>query len=288
MRPPKLPSARPARLSDPVGSYAWDMCKGRVVACRLVRLAAERHWRDIANGAKRGLRYDAAMARHAIGFFARFLRHSKSEWAGHPVLLEPWQEFIVGSVFGWFNREGLRRFRSVYDEIARKNGKSCLLAGVGIYGLVADGEPGCEIYAAATRRDQARIIFSEAQRMVRRSPELSAKIGVFKYNMSIDGTASLFEPLSADDRTLDGLNPHFVLIDEIHKHRSRAVIDVLDTAMGARREPLIWMITTAGDDNPESVYAHENAYAVQVLEGAAADDTYFAYIATLRGLRSCR
>jgi phage terminase large subunit-like protein len=156
-----------------------------------------------------------------------------------------------------------------------------LASGVGIFGLVADHEPGAEVFSAATKKDQAHIIFGEAQRMVRSSPDLLRKIGVYKSNMSVDATASKFEPLSADEKTLDGLNPHLVLIDELHKHKSRAVLDVLDTALGARRQPMIWIITTAGDDNPESVYATENAYAMQVLEGTAKDDSYFALIYTL-------
>jgi phage terminase large subunit-like protein len=148
--------------------------------------------------------------------------------------------------------------------------------------LVADREPGAEIYAAATRKDQARLIFDEARRMVRGSPVLRGKVGVFKLNLSIDATSSKFEPLSSDDRTLDGLNPHVILIDELHKHKSRAVLDVLDTALGARRQPLLWIITTAGDDTPESVYAQENDYAVKVLEGVVNEadaDSAFVYIA---------
>ena len=158
---------------------------------------------------------------------------------------------------------------------------STLCAGIGIYGLVADREPGAEVYAAATRKDQARLIFDEARRMVRSSPPLRGKVGIYKLNLSVDATASKFEPLSADDRTLDGLNPSVILIDELHKHKSRAVLDVLDTALGARRQPLLWIITTAGDDSPESVYAQENDYAIKVLEQAVEDDSAFVFIATI-------
>lgn len=158
---------------------------------------------------------------------------------------------------------------------------STKLAGVGLACLMADEEPGAEIYTAATKRDQARIIFDEAKRMVRASPELRRKLGIFKLNLSIDTTASKFEPLSSDERTLDGLNPHAVLIDELHKHKSRALLDVLDSAVGSRRQPLIWIITTAGDDAPESVYAAENDYAMKVLEGVVEDDSAFAFIATI-------
>ena len=121
--------------------------------------------------------------------------------------LELWQQFIVGAVFGWKRADGTRRFRTVYDEIARKNGKSSLLAGVGLFLLVADGEPGAEVYAAATKREQARIIFGEAQRMGRKSPPLLDLVEVYNLNISVPTTESKFEPLSSDDKTADGLNP---------------------------------------------------------------------------------
>lgn len=256
------------------------MVKGQVVACRLVRLACERHFRDLRDGWQRGLVFSLEHALYGIRFFP-FLRHSKGEWGGQPVELAPWQQFVVGSVWGWLRADGWRRFRVSYEELPRKNGKSTKLAGIGLLALLADGEPGAEVYAAATKKDQARIIFGEARRMVRASTELSEKIGVFKVNLSVDATDSKFEPLSSDERTLDGLNPHAVLVDELHKHKSRALLDVLDTALGARRQPLLWIITTAGDDDPESVYAQENAYAVQVLEGVVADDSWFVFIATI-------
>jgi phage terminase large subunit-like protein len=266
--------------TDQVTEYAQSVASGRTLACKLVRQACERHLRDLVEGPARGLTWRGDIADWACRFFALF-QHSKGEWAGQRFALEPWQQFIVGSVFGWLREDGSRRFRRVYEEIPRKNGKSTKLAGVGLYMLAADGEAGAEVYAAATKKDQARIIFDEAKRMVRASPALRGRVNVFKLNLSIDRTASKFEPLSADERTLDGLNPSTVLIDEVHKHRSRAVIDVLDTALGARRQPLLWMITTAGDDDPESVYAHENQYAQQVLDGVIEDDATFAFISTI-------
>jgi phage terminase large subunit-like protein len=279
--PVMVPDQRPSTDVDPVSAYAWDILDGGIVACRYTILAAERHFYDLAQGPGRGLTFSLPWVHYALSFFGDYLRHSKGEWAGQPLVLSPWQQFAIGSVYGWFRAGGTRRFRTAYEEVARKNGKSTTAAGVGLFGLAADNEPGAEIYTAATMRDQARIIFNEAQQMVRRSPDLQATLSVFKFNISQDSSGSKFEPLSADDRTLDGLNPHLILIDELHKHRNRAVLDVLDTAMGARRNPLLWMITTAGDDNPESVYAAENAYAIQVLEGTVVDDSYFGLIYTL-------
>lgn len=277
----KLPIKQPRRNADPVSYYAWCVLRGKIVACRYVKLACERHFYDLQYGHKRGLQFDRARALYTIGFFPRFLKHSKGEWSGQPIELEPWQEFCLGSVYGWLRKDGTRRFRTAYSEVSRKNGKSTLASGIGLFGLIADGEPGAEIYAAATMREQARIIFTEAQRMVRASPDLLRLVSVFKLNLSVDRTVSKFEPLSADDRTLDGLNPHLVLLDELHKHRNRAVLDVLDTALGSRREPLIWTITTSGDDNPESIYAQEHAYSVQILEGTVKADSHFAAIFTL-------
>jgi phage terminase large subunit-like protein len=266
---------------DDTTAYARAVVAKEVPACRYVRLACRRHLADLKHGHKRGLRWQPEAAQFHIVFFAEFLRHSKGEWARKPVELAGWQRFVIGSVFGWKRADGTRRYRYVYEEVPRKNGKSTKLAGVGLDMLVCDGEPGAEIYAAATKRDQARIIFDEARRMVGASPELARKIARFKLNLSVNLTGSKFEPLSSDERTLDGLNPHCVLIDELHRHRNRQLLDVLDTAMGARRQPLLWIITTAGDDAPESVYASENDYAVKVLEGVVEDDNVFAFIATI-------
>lgn len=276
-----LPARKPSRDADPVSSYAFDVCTGKVVACRYIKLACERHFHDLQHGRKRGIQFVPETARFTLGFFERYLRHSKGEWGGKPVTLEPWQEFTIGSAYGWYRKDGTRRFRTAYQEVARKNGKSSIASGVGLFALIADHEPGAEVYAVATKKDQARIVFGEAARMVRASPDLLRRVGVFKSNLSVDQTGSKFEPLSSEERTLDGLNPHLVLIDELHKHKSRAILDVLDTAVGSRRQAMMWIITTSGDDNPESVYAQENAYAIQVLEGTAKDDSYFAMIFTL-------
>ena len=274
-------AARSNQALDETTAYARAVIAGDVVACRLVRLACERHVRDLAEGQARGLVWRPEAAQYRLAFYPRFLRHSKGEWARRAYELSPFQKFVIGSVYGWKRADGTRRFRYVYEELPRKNGKSTKLAGVGLDMLLCDGEPGAEIYAAATKKDQARIIFDEAKRMVATSPEMAATVARFKTNMSVDGTASKFEPLSSDERTLDGLNPHCLLIDELHKHRTRALLDVLDTALGARRQPLLWIITTAGDDSPQSVYATENDYAVKVLEGVIEDDNVFAFIATI-------
>ena len=184
---------------------------------------------------------------HAIDFFG-FLRHSKGEWAGQTFALAPWQAFVVGCLFGWQRSDGLRRFRTAYCAVPRKNGKSTLSAGIGLYLLVADGEQGAEIYSAATSRDQARIVFDEAKRMVGSSPALKRRVGILINNLHVAATTSRFMPLSSDASTMDGLNVHGAIIDELHAHRTRHVVDVLETATGARRQPLLFEITTAGYD----------------------------------------
>lgn len=247
---------------------------------KLVRQACERHLRDLKDGRKRGLRWDAGKAQHALDFFG-FLKHSKGEWAGEPFDLSPWQQFVIGAVFGWKRADGTRRFRTAYVEVARKNGKSTVLAGVGLYLFVADGESGAEVYSSATKKDQARIVWSEAERMVKASPALKSRIGTYRNNLHIVGTASKFEPLGADSNTLDGLNAHGNLVDELHAHRDRGVWDVLVTSMGARRQPLTFAITTAGTYEPQSIGWELHDHAVKVSEGALDDDSFFAYVAAI-------
>jgi phage terminase large subunit-like protein len=259
--------------------YIQDVLSGKQIACRWVKLACQRHVNDLEHGAERGLRFDPAAAEHAVKFFS-FLRHSKGEWAGRVVELAPWQAFGTAMVFGWKRADGTRRFRTSYDEEARKNGKTTKAAGVGLYLLVADGEPGAEVYTAATKRDQARIAHSEATRMIKSSPHLRKRVSVFKDNLNIENTASKFEPLGADADTLDGLNVHGAIIDEVHAHKTRDMFDILETATGARRQPLIYLITTAGF-NRQSLCYQLHDYTEKVLTGVLADDSFFGIIYTL-------
>jgi phage terminase large subunit-like protein len=214
-----------------------------------------------------------------LTFFA-LLRHSKGEWAGQPFVLSPWQAFILWVLFGWMRSDGTRRFRTAYIEIGRKNGKSTLAAGVGLYLFAADRELGAEVYTAATKRDQARIVHSEAVRMVRLSPGLRRHVQTFKDNLSMMRTNSKYEPLGADADTMDGLNVHGAVIDELHAHKNRNLWDVLETATGARRQPLLFAITTAGFDR-QSLCWQQHDYGEKVLDGIIEDDSYFTFIASL-------
>lgn len=266
-----------------VTAYARSVVAGETVACHWVRLACERHLRDLETGAERGLRFSEEHADYALEFFG-FLRHFKGEWGGRPIQLEPWQKFIIGSVFGWLRAEGLRRFRTVYVEIPRKNGKSTLAGGVALFLLLADGEPGAEIYSAATKRDQAKVVFDAAKAMIRRAPELRAFVQLLQNNINVPATESFMIPLSSDAKTMDGLNGHGIIYDEVHAHRTREVIDVLDESTAARSQPLQFEITTAGEAGPDSICWEHHNYSEGVLEQIyddAAADEWFAYIATL-------
>lgn len=265
----------------PVVAYCHGVLDGSVPASLLIRKAVERHIRDLETGKERGLHFDRQAAEYAVRFFG-FLKHSKGEWAGQPFELAPWQQFVIWSLFGWKREDGLRRFRSAFIEVPRKNGKSTLLAGIGLYLMTADGEPGAEIYSAATKRDQAKITWEEAVRMVKASPVLSRMVTHWRSSdtLAVEQTSSKFVPLGADADTMDGLNIHGALIDELHAHRTSAVVDVIDTATGARRQPLLCEITTAGFDR-ESICFEHYVYSKQVLEGAIQDDRWFAFVAEL-------
>ncbi len=260
-------------------AYAQAVRSGKIVTGHLIRLAVDRHFRDLKHGASRGLHFSEKAATHVLEFFT-YLRHSKGEWAGREFILEPWQQFLIWVLFGWLRADGTRRFRTAYIEIARKNGKSTLGAGIGAYLFFADDEPGAEVYTAATKRDQARIVHGEAIRMVKASPSLRCRIGIFKDNLHIESTNSKFEPLGADSNTLDGLNIHGAIVDELHAHRTRDVWDLLETGTAARRQPLMFAITTAGTDQ-ESICWEQHEYGVQVVKGTIDDDTFFAFVATI-------
>lgn len=262
--------------SHPAHRYAAEIISGQVIAGKLVRQSCQKYLDEIEKPPA-GLSFDAAAGRRVIRFF-RYLKHSKGEWAGETFVLEPWQQFILWNVFGWKREDGTRRFRTAYVEIAKKNGKTPLGAGVGLFMLRADKEGGAEVYAAATKRDQARILWEQADQMVKRSPRLEETIQRFRGNLSVDETASKFEPLGADADTMDGLNVHCGLVDELHAHKSAAVYEALETATASRRQPLMLSLTTAGSDQTSFCF-EQHEYAEQVLKGVIRDDSFFSYVA---------
>jgi len=263
----------------PIDAYARRVVRGSVLAGKYHRLACERHEHDRRREGTRAFPYvlDLSLADRFLRFGEQ-LKHYKGEWAGQFIRWRPYQQFRLGSLFGWIHREtGLRRFRHSYNELPRKNGKSLEDAVVAVYTTFFDGEAGAEGYCAATKKDQARIVFGDAKELVK-SSGLRTRVAILVSTLYREASASKLEPLGADEDSLDGLNPHFVSMDEIHKYKTRGMIDVLETATGARRQPIIFKITTAGDD-AESPCGHEHNYACQILERTLIDETYFAFIA---------
>jgi len=239
---------------DAAWAYVDGVLSGDITAGRRIRLACERHRRDMARAtAGHGRwRFDHVKAIKACRFLED-LPHIKGEWAsrGERIRLTPWMQFFVCSIFGWVDREtGFRRFRRAYLEVGRKNAKSTILAGISLFCLGLDGEAGAEVYSAAASKDQARIVFNTAKAMALRTPQLEKRAGiqVGAHKITQTHTESIFEPLAAQTRTLDGLNPHCATLDELHAHKSREVFDVIDSGMGARSQPLLLAITTSGYD----------------------------------------
>lgn len=275
-------------------AYAQRVIDGDEAAGRLERRACERFMRDLSRQGEEGFPFvlDEAAGSRACQFL-ELLPHIKGQWA-KPVyvdgqlqhgrlVLEDWQVFGVLQVFGWRHKDtGLRRFRRWYEEVARKNAKSTKAAGILLYMLVADDEPGAHVYSAATTGDQAREVFDVARNMALRLPEFQRRFGVDvgKHDIVVADTASSCRPLNAEGSTLDGLNIHCAVVDELHAHKTRAVHDVLDSATGARAQPLIMMITTAGSDRSGICYEQRD-YTIKVLDGVIEDDSWFGVIFTL-------
>lgn len=218
--------------------------------------------------------------------FIELLPHIKGEKARRRELieLEPWQCFVLTTVFGWLHRDtDLRRFRTVYIEVPRKNGKSALSSGVALYMLAADGEAGPEVYSAATTRDQAGIVFKDAKAMADRTAGLQRRFGVTssRDQITVPRAAGVMRALSRDQGgNLDGLNVHCGVIDELHAHKTREVFDVIETGTGSREQPLVWNITTAGFNRAGICY-EQRRYVCDLLNGVHKDDTYFGVIYTI-------
>src|SRR5262245_50241071 len=228
-----------------------------------------------------GYWFDTAAAERVRTFFRKFLRHSKGQWAGQPFELLDWQwRDVVAPLFGWKRVDGTRRFRRGYIEVPKKNGKSTLFAGLSLYLLTCDGEPGAEIYSAAVDRDQASIVFNEAANMVDSSSHLASRLTLVRSTKRIvdHRSRSFYRALSADVPAKEGLNAHAVLIDELHAQKTRDLWDTLRYAGASRRQPLHLSITTAGYDR-HSICWEQHEYARQVLAGVIEDLSFFAFIA---------
>lgn len=273
----------PRRRPDPVTDYAEAVLAGRIVAGPHVRAACQRHLNDLERGHKRGLTWDLDAVDRVLGFFPDVLRLAGGQFEGVVFNLAPSQQFIVGSIFGWKRADGTRRYRRAYIEEGKGNGKSPLAAGIGIYCLIADGEARAEVYAAASKRDQALVLFRDAVAMREQSKSLQAKIYASgqhpTHNLLHEKSGSFFRPISAEDGQ-SGPRPSCALCDEVHEHRNGNVIEMLERGFKWRRQPLLLMITNSGSDRG-SVCWQEHQHAIKVAAGDTQDDTAFSYVCAL-------
>lgn len=285
--------ANTSRPDDPATAYALAVAAGTEPAGPHVRDACARHLRDLEDGAKRGLTWDVAAVDRVIGFFRDVLRVDKTaadtvsgDEATKPFDPLGWQCFVLGSLFGWRGADGYRRFRVAFIEAPKGCGKSPLAAGVGLYMLTADGEPRAEVYAAAVKKDQAKVLFRDAVAMVDNSPDLAERLvmsgGNEKHNIAYLATGSFFRPISSEERGRgqSGPRPHCSLLDEVHEHPTNAMVEFLRAGTKGRRQALNVMITNSGSDR-ESVCFHHHTYGAKVASGLLEDDSYFAYICGL-------
>lgn len=236
-----------------------------------------------------GAEFDLARAEHVRTYFRQFLRHSKGEWAGKPFELAEWEwSDIIAPLFGWIwgedyedpRKRGCRRYQVAYIEVPKKNGKSCLGSGLCLYGTTGDAEPAAEVYCVAADKNQALIVFHEAENMVEASPDLASELQVISSRKIIQfpATRSFYQALSADVPTKEGLNIHFLVYDELHAQPSRKMWDTLRFGGAARRQPLLVAITTAGWDRT-SICWEQHEYAQAILDGVVRDDPlFFPYI----------
>lgn len=280
--PSRSSSAKNRGPDDPVTAYAQEVVSGKRIAGPDIRNACKRFLADLENG--RGLVWNLAEADKAIRFYRDVLKLNGGDFEGKPFELLPWQKFIVGNLFGWHGADGYRRFRVAYVETGKGSGKSPLAAGVGLKGLVADGEARAEIYAAATKKDQAMILFRDAVAMVDQSPELLKRLsksgtGEKVWNLAYLEKGSFFRPISSDDGQ-SGPRPHIALVDEVHEHRTNHVVEMMRAGTKSRRQALIFLITNSGANKLGPCWAYHE-YGSRVAAGELVDDSFFSFICSL-------
>jgi len=267
-------------MTHPSIKYAEDVLSGEIIACKWVKLACQRFMDDLEHADERGFYFDVDAADHALEFFSYLKLWKGREYRGKEFVLGGHYQFITANIFGWKRKsDDFRRFRTAYIEMGRKGAKSTYAGGVGAYMFVADGEDGAEVYCAATKRDQAKIVWNNIKNLTKKS--IFAKlINYMTNNLSIESTWSKCEPLSSDSKSLDGLDTHYGCLDELHAHPTPDVHDLVDDSVGSRAQPLILIITTAGFDQ-EGVCYQRREYLTRVLKGIVEDDTFFGIIYTL-------
>lgn len=259
--------------------YIEDVLSGAIPACHWVKKACQRQKRDL-----HGLTGYVFNTKKAckVCYFVECLRHTKGPLATQRIQLEPWQIFILTTVFGWVDAEGARRFKKVYIEVPRGNGKSAISSAICLFMLAADNEYGAECYTFATTGDQARIVFDVSRQMAVMCKDVTSALGITVQKRSITQlkTGSKLSPKNSKDDTLDGLNTHFGCIDELHAHKNRGLYDVIETSIGKRQQPLLWVITTAGFDTSGICY-EVRTMITMVLNGLVKAEAQFGIIYTI-------
>jgi phage terminase large subunit-like protein len=269
--------------------YCLDVISGKVPACGWVKKACQRHLDDLANDSVLWpYTFDPKKAHRACAFIELLPLVKGSQFIGMNLILQPWQCFIVCSLFGWVKKAtGKRRFRKAYIEVPKGNGKSALMSAIALYMLALDGEPGAEIYSAAITKEQAGIVFKTAQEMARKCPKYLEKYGVDVAAHDIhliNDTLSVFRALASEADSLEGKNPHLACIDELHVHKTRTLYENLESAMGKRDNNLMLSITTAGSDRLGICY-ETRGHVIEILDKLFADETMFGIIYGLDGTR---
>ena len=248
---------------------------GKIIVCKKLLRQYEKIVNDLNNPGK--YHFDLKKANRPIEFIEKFCKHSKGQWAGKPVLLDLWQKAMIQSIFGFVDDNGLRRYREVFTIVARKNGKSTLLSAIGLYMLFADNEGGAQVCCVAGKKDQAKIVFDEAKNMVSQSALLQKHIRKRKSDLYVDLTFSTFEPLASDSNTLDGLNMHCGILDEVHAWKDRNIYDVSKQSMGARQQPILFTISTAGFVR-ENIYDDLYELSNEILYDKKEDERFISFI----------
>lgn len=263
--------------SNYVLEYADAIASGRILTSKKVATVYAKLADEIRNP-RPPYYFDELRASKPIRFIEQFCKHSKGEWAGKPVKLELFQKAYIAALFGFIDeRTGYRRFTESFFMVARKNGKSTMLAGIALYLLVADREPGAELYTVATKKDQAKLIFDEVLHMVQQSPELRKILKKRKSDLYFADAMAKMQALGKNSDTLDGLNAHGVIIDELHGVKDRNLYEVMKQSQSARRQPLLIMITTAGTVR-ECIFDDIYSYAENVLNGTYKDERFLPVI----------
>lgn len=260
--------------------YARAVVDGEIVAGEMVRLACARHSRDLERQGTADFPYwfDETRAEDAFDFYEFRLHHYEGELDGRPFLLLPWQMFVVGSIYGWVDAAGNRRFRTCFLLTGKGSGKTPVCAGAGLKGLIADGEAGAQIYSAATTREQAALGFRDAKSMARKSPDLAAMVHITEHAITYEN--SYYQTVSSEAGNLHGKRPHVALIDEIHVHADDSVVEALRAGTKGRRQALIMMPTNAGQDRRSLAWRYQE-YSARVLTGVVTDESWFAYVCQL-------